>query len=153
MVSPFLKGGPELDNLHVFIPALAFYNAKVWAQGSGDKSVTETNTTALGLSSLSLPAMTQVICPCLLPGDGRCLSASAGLHGHAKMAMPTHAHHACAHAHIHACMRTLVHTLPSAACYMAPPSWGHTSFRLGTGHHAGPKLGLPFHPSVVERFK
>ena len=49
------------------IPALAFSNAKVWAQGSGDKSVTETNTTALDLSSLSLPAMTQVICPCRLP--------------------------------------------------------------------------------------
>lgn len=53
-MSPFVKGGPELDNLHVFIPALAFYDVKVWAQGSGDKIVTETNTTALDLSSLCL---------------------------------------------------------------------------------------------------
>lgn len=111
MVSPFLKGGPELDNLHVFIPALAFYNAKVWAQGSGDKSVTETNTTALGLSSLSLPAMTQVICPCLLPAGMEDASQPAqGCMVTPRWPCPhTHTMHVPMLASMHACAPLCTH--------------------------------------------
>ena len=155
LVSPFLKGGPELDNLHVFIPALAFSNAKVWAQGSGDKSVTETNTTALDLSSLSLPAMTQVICPCRLPVGMEDASQPA----QGCMVTPTwpcphmHTMHVPMLASMPACTPSCTHT---AQCCVL-----HSTSKLGNtppsdwvpGIMLARKLGLPFHPSVVERFK
>ena len=132
-MSPLLKGGPELDNLHIFIPALAFYDAKVWAQGSGDKSVTETNTTALDLSSLSLPAVTQVICSCLLPAGMKDASRPAqGCMVTPRWPRPhTHTMHVPMLASMHACAPSCTHTLPSAACYIAPPSRGRYPLQAG----------------------
>lgn len=45
LISPRVSGGPELGNLQISLQPLTFYDAKPGAQGSGDKSVTETNST------------------------------------------------------------------------------------------------------------
>lgn len=45
LISPRVRGGPELGNLQIVLQALTFSEAKLWAQGSGDKSVMETNST------------------------------------------------------------------------------------------------------------
>lgn len=157
-MSPFVNGGPELDNLHVFILALAFYDAKVWAQGSGDKSVTETKRHC-PWSEQPLPAMTQVTCPCLLPPGMKDASQPAQGCMVTPMAVPTYTHtrtpcmcphsHPCMHAHPHA------HTHTAQCCML------HSTSKSGNVPASGwvrgimlaHKLGLPFHPSVVERFK
>lgn len=38
---PICQGRGELDNVQISLQALAFCDATLWAQGSGDKSVTE----------------------------------------------------------------------------------------------------------------
>ena len=65
---------------------------------------------------------------------------AAWSHRDGRAHIHTHAPHACAHARIHACMRTLMntHTLPSAACYIAPPSRGTCLLQAGCGASCWP---------------
>lgn len=47
-----VRGGAELDNLPISLRALTFYNDKLWAQGSGDRSSRKTHLTAEDESAL-----------------------------------------------------------------------------------------------------
>lgn len=140
-MSPLLKGGPELDNLHVFIPALAFYDARSGLKESGDKSVTETNTTALDLSSLSACSDAgDLPMPAAYSEGMKKMPLSQRRAAWCRQDGPRPHRTPCTCPCSHPCMHapSCTHTLPSAACSIAPPSQEGACFRLGTGRHAGP---------------
>ena len=100
------------------------------------------NATALDLSSLCRQWHRWPAHACSLQGWKMPLSQrrAAWSHWDGRAHIHTHAPHACAHARIHACMSTLMHThtLPSAACYIAPPSRGTCLLQAGCGASCWP---------------